>query len=145
MVIRIGRSGTAALESVTRESLTPEVSAMPPSLVNELQGTAPAGVRDEANHDVGHPRELIADAGLVVFAVRRFEGPVVEQRPPHNVLARHESPVTGVEGIVAVVAHHEVPARRNDEIAVVHIMLKFDGPCLRRGSGPRLRRNRWKL
>src|SRR6267378_8403709 len=62
---------------------------------------SPADVRQERQRPIG----------FVAAAVRV----VHEDRPPANVLPRHDPPVATVLRLVAVVAHHEVVAGGNEQ------------------------------
>src|SRR4051794_22431796 len=100
------------------------------ALSHYLKGAAPAGIAEEMHYDMAEPRHFVGHSGLLVLAVRRLEGPVIEQRPAHDVGARNEAPVAGIEAVVAMIAHHEELAGRDDQLAIDHVVGKIDGPGL---------------
>ena len=71
---------------------------------------------------------LLPMSGLFLLVFRSLERPVVEQRPAHDVFARNESPETRIQAGVAMVAHHEVLARRHHEVPVFDVTGQFDHP-----------------
>ena len=79
-------------------------------------------------YDVAHPGNGIADAGLLVLVFGSFEGPIVEQGTANDVFARHKPPIPRIEAVMAIVAHHEVVARRDDQVSVDDVVGLVDGP-----------------
>src|SRR4051812_22261128 len=74
---------------------------------------SPDAGADAPPSDVGDEREGAIRLGAAAIGV------VHEERASAHVLAGHEPPVPAVLRLVAVVAHHEVTLRRNDERAPV--------------------------
>src|SRR5215472_8888900 len=109
-------------------------------LASPLECAVPAGLAEEMHHHMAKPRDLVGDRGFLILVFGSLERPVVEQRPAYDVLARHKSPVAGIEAVVPVVAHHEKPARRHHEIAVRNVIGKVDRPGFG-GAGLRCRRD----
>jgi len=103
--------------------------------VDDFQGALPACIGEEMERYVSHPRDFVGNPVLVVLVIGRFERPIVKQRSADDVFARHKPPVARIEAVVAVIAHHEVLARGNDQIAVDHIFGKLHKPGLGRGIG----------
>src|SRR3989442_14801505 len=72
----------------------------------------PAEARQAPARALRRPSEqsIPADAQRV-----RGDAHVDEEGPPHDVVARQEAPEAAVIGLVAVVAHHEVVRRGDDD------------------------------
>src|SRR5579863_4350446 len=85
------------------------LSASPDYVKHAVQ----ACIREQMPHDMDHPGHPRGHRTPVVIFFIGPKRPVVEQRPAHDVSARHESPVTRVGAVVAVVAHHEILTGRN--------------------------------
>jgi hypothetical protein len=98
-----------------------------------VEDAAPAGEVDEGVNLAGGLAALVFGAGLLseggrVVGFVLLEREVDEQRFADDGLARDEAPVTAVFAVVAVVAHDEVVAGRDDEVAVVDEAAHADPP-----------------
>jgi len=96
-----------------------------------VQRALPARVGEEVKRHVRDPCHVVADTGFVVLMLGRYEGPVVEQRPAHDVLAWNKTPVARIEAVVAIVAHHEELAGWDDEVAIHDMIREVVGPSVR--------------
>src|SRR5579863_1040587 len=97
---------------------------------NDVESAFPACVWEEMHQNVADPRELVTDSCLFKLPVRGLERPIVEKRTANYVSARHEAPVARVQAAVPVVAHHEIHAGRNHQVAVLDITREAHGPRL---------------
>src|SRR5579863_4003188 len=48
-------------------------------------------------------------------------GPVNHHRPAHHGAAIHETPIAAVPTAIAIISHHEIIIRWNDQLAVVDV------------------------
>src|ERR1700723_2780283 len=103
-----------------------------------MKGPLPARVGEEVENDVAHPGKVVRQAGLKLLVLGRHKGPVVEQRAAKNVFPRNKAPKTRVGTVVAVIAHHEVVAGWDDQIAIDDVVGDIDGP----GFGDEVARHR---
>src|SRR5580692_6181801 len=115
------------------------------ALANDVQRPSPARLGEEMQNHMRHPGHAVFHAGLFVLALRRLEGPIVEQWPSDDVLARNKSPVARVQAIVPIVPHHEVLSRRHHQVAVFQVTWETHSPRLGRRIRLRIWRNRRKL
>ena len=90
--------------------------------MNNVESAFPTRVWEEMHKYVADPRELVTDSCLFKLSISGLERPIVEQRTANYVGARHEAPVARVQAVVPVVAHHEVHAGRNHQVAIVDIV-----------------------
>src|SRR5580658_4419277 len=97
---------------------------------NNVESAFPARVWEEMHKNVPDPRELVTESCLFKLPVCGLERPIVEKRPANDVGARHEAPVARVQAVVPVVAHHEIHAGWNHQVAVLHITREVHGPRL---------------
>src|SRR5580658_4524398 len=97
---------------------------------NNVESPSPARVWEEMHQNVADPRELATDSCLFKFSISGLERPIVEQRTANYVGARHEAPVARVQAVVPVVAHHEIHAGWNHQVAVLDITRETHGPQL---------------
>src|ERR1700749_4111672 len=97
-------------------------------LTNQMQRPAPAGLIEKVKDHVGIERNLVTHSFFFILIVRFDERPVNEQWTSDNVGAGHESPIAAVKGDGAVVAHGEVPTRRNHKILTLNVGGKLGGP-----------------
>src|ERR1700733_1144193 len=100
------------------------------TLANDLEGAAPTGEVDEGVDLAGLMTALIGE-GLLgesgsIVGVVLLEREVDEQRLADDGFARDEAPVAAV---VAVIAHDEEVAGRDDELAVVDQRAHADPPA----------------
>ena len=102
-------------------------------LADDVEDAAPPGEVDEGVDLAGNLAPLVFRAGLLgeggrVVGFVLLKGEVDEERFAYYCLARYEAPVAAVFAVVAVVAHDEVVAGRDDEVAVVDKAAHADPP-----------------
>src|ERR1700723_314631 len=103
------------------------------TLANDLEGAAPTGEVDEVLDLAGLITALIGE-GLLgesgsIVGVVLLEREVDEQRLADDGFARDEAPVAAVFAVVAIIAHDEEVAGRDDELAVVDQRAHADPPA----------------
>ena len=106
-----------------------------------VEGAAPARIAEEVQHDVAHPGQARANSSLVVNGIGRDERPVIEQSAADDILPRHKSPIARIQAVVPIVAHHEVHAGRDHEVAIDDVVGRVDGPGVCGAAGLRI----WRL
>src|SRR6476660_5556112 len=79
-------------------------------------------------HGIEESVKFITGSELSSRWVGAAHGPVNQQRAPHNILPRNESPVPAVQAVIPVVAHDKVIAFRHDELVVHHQFLHLLPP-----------------
>lgn len=89
--------------------------------MNNVESAFPARVWEEMHQNVADPRELVTESCLFKLSICGLERPIVEERPANDVGAWHEAPVPRVQAVVPVVAHHEVHAGWNHQVAIMDI------------------------
>src|SRR5579864_1138472 len=72
--------------------------------VYQPQRAIPARDLEEVRHGIRH---MLQPAGRRI-RVNGLHRPVNQQRPPDDIFARHEAPVTAVLAVIPVVPHHEI-------------------------------------
>ena len=97
---------------------------------NNVESAFPARVWEEMHQNVADPREFVTESCLFKLSICGLERPIVEERAAHYVGARHEAPVARVQAVVPVVAHHEIHAGWNHQVAVLDITREVHGPRL---------------
>src|SRR4051794_25690005 len=109
-----------AMSSASRYSRSRDFSAyIPAALPDQAERPLPAGLGEEADRrlqqvpDLGSPPLPLAGRGPPAV------GPVDEERPPLDEVGGQRPPEPRVVGVVAVVPHAEVVARRHHEGTVV--------------------------
>src|SRR5580658_1935937 len=98
---------------------------------HQMQGPRPARIREEMQRHVSHPCQSFAQACLVHLVVWGLERPIVKQRTPHDVLPGHKTPIARIQAAVPVVAHHEVHPRRDNQVLILNVVRKVNGPGFR--------------
>src|SRR3569833_3039238 len=96
-----------------------------------VERALPARVSKEVQRHMRNPGDIVANAGLLKFTFSGLERPVIEERPAHDILARDKAPISRVEAVVAIVAHHKELPGWNDEITIYNVTWKFISPCVR--------------
>src|ERR1022692_4902787 len=99
-----------------------------PASTPPVEHAGPASLIKEVEQDVEHPLNAISETLPFVLIARGDERPVDEHGPSDDVLARHETPIAGIEADVAVVAHGEEAARRHYQVAVLQVRGHGEAP-----------------
>src|ERR1700744_3743597 len=109
MLISGGRTKTATKTTATSTShrVAGRRRTATAMLLDQVEGSTPAGLVKEVNHNVEVERQLFTEPFLFVLVIRLDERPVDEERPADEVRSWHKSPVAAVEGDSAIVAHSE--------------------------------------
>src|SRR5882757_5513183 len=81
------------------------------SLAHDVEGSVPAGEREEVESQAAQLPQPYAGGRRVPHVRIVLDRPVDDERPPLEIALGHRSPIAGVVGIVAVVAHAEVAGR----------------------------------
>ena len=89
--------------------------------MNNVESAFPTRILEEMHQNVAHPRELVTESCLFKLSICGLERPIVEERPANYVGAWHEAPVARVQAVVPVIAHHEVHAGWNHQVAILDI------------------------
>ena len=89
--------------------------------MNNVESAFPSRILEEMHQNVAHPCELVTESCLFKLSICGLERPIVEERPANYVGAWHEAPVAGVQAVVPVIAHHEVHAGWNHQVAILDI------------------------
>src|SRR5260370_10237253 len=74
----------------------------------------------------------------VVVAALRFYRPINQERPPHDGIAVHKSPVTAVLAVIAGVTHRKVLPWRNNKLVPMDILADLRLPLRDRVGGHHL-------
>ena len=96
--------------------------------MTQVQSAAPASLVEEVNDDMEDKADAIADRGLIDLILRRYEGPVDEERTAHDVLAGDKAPVAAVEADRAVISHGEVVAWGDNEVVTLNMAGQVNSP-----------------
>src|SRR5277367_60499 len=100
------------------------------ALFHQMERTLPAGLIEEMNDGVEQEAGAVCKRGLLILVTRLDEGPIDEERPAYDVLARHEAPVATIEADGTIVAHGKISARRNDQVAgLIDVRRQIDRPA----------------
>src|ERR1700679_122070 len=116
----------------------------PPMLVDQMEGSAPAGLVEEVKNYVGIELELVSYSFFLILIVGFDERPIDKEWAAHNICSRHKAPISAVKRDGAIIAHGEVTARRNHQVLSLNIVGKIEGPgwgyvpALRRGDGGKI-------
>src|ERR1700677_359179 len=100
----------------------------PPMLMDQMEGSAPAGLVEEVKNYVGIELELVAHPFLLILVVGFDKRPVNEERAADDVSPRDKAPIAPVEADGAVIAHGEVTAGGNHEVLPLDVIGKVEGP-----------------
>ena len=76
----------------------------------------------------GDAAQRAEKAAVRVIACSCPHRPVDQNWPAYDGTAIDKTPVPAVEAAVPVVAHHEIMIRRDNEFAIVNIILDLTGP-----------------
>src|ERR1700691_6067787 len=118
--------------------------ASPPMLMDQMEGSAPAGLVEEVKNYVGIKLEFISHSFFLILIVGFDERPIDEKRASHDVGSRHKAPVAADKADGAVIAHGEVTAWGDHEVLSLNVIGKIEGPgwghipTLRRGDGGKI-------
>ncbi len=88
---------------------------------NNVESPSPARVWEKMHQNVADPRELVTESCLFKLPVCGLDRPIVEKWTAKYVSARHEAPVARVQAVVPVIAHHEIHAGWNHQVAILDI------------------------
>src|ERR1700722_8034413 len=111
----------------------------PPMLMDQMEGSAPAGLIEEVKNYVGIELELVAHSFFLVLIVGFDKRPVNEERGADDVSPGDKAPIAPVEADGAVIAHGEVAAGRNHEVFSLDVIGEVEGPGWRNVSALRWR------
>src|SRR5215469_17200712 len=98
------------------------------SSTHHPEGSPPASLVKEVNHDFGEEAQTLAEFLLQVLIPWSFKRPVDEHRPSDQVLAGYESPVPAVITDIAVVAHGEIAVRGDHDVIALNVLLQRSFP-----------------
>src|SRR5579859_3156913 len=98
--------------------------------MHNVESALPARIREEIQQNVANPRDLVAESCLFKLWLSGLERPIIEQWTAKYVRSWHKAPKARVQAVVSVVAHHEVQARRYQQVAIVNVIRKIHGPRL---------------
>src|SRR5581483_1573008 len=98
-------------------------------LMYQPERTVRATDLEQLGHPIQEVHQFITGShGPRQTVLAASDGPVNQQWTANDVLPRHKAPIAAVKTLVAIVPHHKILARRNDEVAMLHHFLQLFEP-----------------
>src|ERR1700677_730347 len=70
---------------------------------------------------LSHRAQAAKESAIGVILGRGIDGPVNHNRTAHNSASVHKAPIAAVPTTIAIIAHHKIIIRRNDELAALDV------------------------
>src|SRR5689334_17156235 len=88
-----------------------------------MKHTTPSRTRRQMRERVENASQPRPERAIpTVIAACGFDRPINQERSPHNGVAIHESPITAVLAVIAIVTHREILPRWNDNLVPLNML-----------------------
>src|ERR1700761_4222972 len=92
-----------------------------PTSLNAVEGPPPACLVEEVNKLMKGRSCLLFERDFVYLRFGHIDRPVDEQGSSQDILPGHKPPIAAVHAVCAVITHHEIIARRDDQVIALNL------------------------